>query len=61
MSDLRKFAAQILRLPADMSGQTIVAYAIVTCLLAAALVVGASIWTHGSVVPDYRPAVEPSR
>jgi hypothetical protein len=48
-------------MPSDMSGQTIVTYAIITCLLAAALVVGTSVWMHGSIVIDDRPAVEPSR
>ena len=52
--------APLRRLPSDASGQTVVTFAVLTCLLAAALVVGTSVWQRDGVF-DRRPAVERSR
>ena len=57
---LRAIGAPLRRLPSDASGQTVVTFAVVTCLVAAALVVGTSIWQPDGVF-DRPPAVEGSR
>jgi Flp pilus assembly pilin Flp len=49
------------RLASDISGQAVVTYAIIACLLAAALVVGTSVWTRDSLLADRGPAAEAGR
>lgn len=60
MSLLRIFGAPLRRLPSNVAGQTVVTYAIMVCLFAAALVLATTAWKAGGVPPD-RPAAERSR
>lgn len=57
----RSVGAPLRRFACDDSGQAIVTYAVIACLLAAALVLGTSVWNRDSILADRRPAVERGR
>lgn len=61
MPVLRIIGAPLRRFPSEVSGQAIVTYAVITCLLAAALVVGTSVWKRDSILSDRRPVTEGRR
>lgn len=60
MTIMRHLRAPLRRLPSNAAGQTIVTYAVLVCLFAAALVLATSIWNAGGIAVD-RPAAEASR